>query len=214
MSAFQPISPRAALRLLEDADTGVDCVRLLADLAEAGLIKGYARLQEVSETSGATSEVRDARIDRPMWKRIVAEGKVAEVFGVGSVRLGIDSSDSASVLGIRFDEKSVKAAAVEHGRERQSAVTRRKPVPAATVQEIRSEPIVPPATVAPAATPAKAPRKILAPDVVALSVDDTAEVLGMSRGTVYKLLEEGKLASKKIGGRRLVNADSVRGLLA
>jgi len=166
VSAFQPIAPRAALWLPEDTDTGVDCERLLTDLAEAGLIKGYARLQAVSETGGATSEVRDARIEGSMWKRFIAEEKIADVFGSGSVRLGGGASSGASVTGIRFDEKSVKTAAVEHSRDRQAPITRSKPIPAAPVQDVVREPIAPIAATAPAEVQIKAPRRVLAADAV------------------------------------------------
>lgn len=48
----------------------------------------------------------------------------------------------------------------------------------------------------------------------ALSVRDTCACLGVGRTTVYKLLEEQKLRSIKIGDRRLVLRASVDELLA
>lgn len=210
VSAFQPISPRAALQLLEAADIGVDCSRLLADLAEAGLVKGYARLVEVVEPGKPAAEVRDGRIDRAIWKRIVAEDRVADVFGVGSVRLGEDATGRASVLGIRFDEKSVIAAAAEHGREKSAPPPQAK-APKAVVDQVavaaKPAPTPPPVHVEQA-------RRLLPPDAVAASIDEAAAVLGLSRGTVYKLMDAGTLESKKVGARRLVSADSIRALLA
>jgi excisionase family DNA binding protein len=210
VSAFQPISPRAAIQLLEDADTGLDCAQLLADLAEAGRVKGYARLVEVSGVGRPTSEVRDGRIDRAVWKRIVAEDKVASVYATGSVRLGCDTdpAGAVSVLGIRFDEKSVMAAAVEHGRAEPPSQ------PAKTSSATRMQPAPAEVEAATAATVEQRPRRTVPDDAVAMSVDEAAAILGVSRGTVYKLMDAGTLDSKKVGGRRLVSAASVRALLA
>lgn len=211
MSAFQPISPRAALQLLEAADIGVDCARLLADLAEAGRVKGYARLVETSAPGQAITEVRDGRIDRSIWKRIVIEDKVADVYAVGSVRLGNDAAGSVSVLGIRFDEKSVQAAVADHGLVRPVPASRA--APARKVVAEKPDPVsdrdLPETVAAPAA-----PRRSLAPDAIGASIDEAAAVLGLGRGTIYKLIDSGTLDSKKIGRRRLVSAESIRGLMA
>ncbi len=212
MSAFQPISPRAALELLEAADVGLDCARLLVDLAEAGLVKGYARLVETAVPGQATSEIRDSRIARTIWKRIVAEDKVADLYAAGSVRLGADGgpAGSVSVLGIRFEEKSVRTAAVQHGAERPPLSPHPKspaPVQTRSASPVAAAPEVPAQDLA-------APRRTLAPDAVGASVTDAAAVLGLSRGTIYKLIDAGTLESKKVGARRLVSADSIRALLA
>ena len=214
MSAYNPISPRAAVQLLKSADVGVDCERLLADLAEAGSVKGYARLVETMLPGQAATEVRDGRIPRAIWKRVGAEDKVAEVYTAGSVRLGHDDGDASgrvSVLGIRFDERSVRAAAAEHGRAL-SPVQRAPagvPTPKAAPQATPAPPSV--STPAPALPPAS--RRALAEDTVAVSIDDAAALLGLSRGTIYKMIDAGTVVSKKVGGRRLVAADSLRALL-
>ncbi|MCR5872290.1 MULTISPECIES: helix-turn-helix domain-containing protein [unclassified Sphingomonas] len=199
------------MQLLEDADTGLDCAQLLADLAEAGRVKGYARLVEVSGVGRPTSEVRDGRIDRAVWKRIVAEDKVASIYSTGSVRLGgdTDPSGAISVLGIRFDEKSVKAAAVEHGRSKPASL----PAERTAKPVVQVHPAEPVAEVVQAVAVEERPRRILPDDAVAMSVDEASAALGISRGTVYKLMDTGTLESKKVGGRRLVSAASVRALL-
>jgi len=46
VSAFRPISPKSALRLLDAAQIRADTQRMLVDLAVAGAVKGYARLIE------------------------------------------------------------------------------------------------------------------------------------------------------------------------
>lgn len=52
------------------------------------------------------------------------------------------------------------------------------------------------------------------PDPVFLSVKATAQALGLSKPTIYVLLNEGVLRSTKIGKRRLVSFDSVQELAA
>lgn len=45
---------------------------------------------------------------------------------------------------------------------------------------------------------------------IAMSVAETARVSGLSRSTVYELINSGDLESVKEGGRRLVLVESVR----
>jgi excisionase family DNA binding protein len=47
----------------------------------------------------------------------------------------------------------------------------------------------------------------------ALRIKDAAKVYGIGRSTIYKLMSEGKLATAKIGGRRVVLCDSADALL-
>lgn len=42
-----------------------------------------------------------------------------------------------------------------------------------------------------------------------LSVADAAEATGLSRSSIYKLIDNGELDSLKIGSRRLVITDSI-----
>ena len=221
VTAFRPISPHAAIQILDTADIGADLHRLLANLAMAGLVKGYARLIEGEAAGQPFTEVRDSRIDRDIWRRIVAEDRIAAVYEEASVHLYDDGDGNrVSVIGIRFDATSVNRAAAEHGA-----------VPAAARAPIVTH-IVPPAN-KPKPTPSPAcdepsaftvvevpivaavrQRAVLDPGTVALSIQETADVLGVSKGTVNKLIREGKLTIKKVGRRTLVQAVSVRALLA
>lgn len=213
MSAFRPISPHAALQIFEEADIGADKQRLMANLAMAGVVKGYARLVETEAPGASRTELRDARIDRSLWRRIVAEEKIAEVYGEGSVHL--DAKDHhtqptrISVIGIRFDAVSVRAAAADHGAA--SALCKAPALPV-----IKPQPAVAPVLAAESgALPAPSRlRPALAPESVQESIDDTAAILGVSRGTVYNLIKRGQLAVKKVGTRTLVLSDSIRALLA
>lgn len=51
-------------------------------------------------------------------------------------------------------------------------------------------------------------------DRVAVSVDDAAHLLGVSRRTIYDLLGAGRLASAKIGARRVIPRTELERLLA
>jgi excisionase family DNA binding protein len=51
------------------------------------------------------------------------------------------------------------------------------------------------------------------PERRAFSVEETADTLGLSRSTAYRLIAKGKLATLKIGGRRLVPVGAIDVLL-
>jgi excisionase family DNA binding protein len=48
----------------------------------------------------------------------------------------------------------------------------------------------------------------------ALSIKETADVCGLSRATLYRLMADGKLATLKIGARRLVPLVAIDALLS
>ncbi len=50
-------------------------------------------------------------------------------------------------------------------------------------------------------------------DKLAYSINETAKVLSLGRTSIYALIAEGRLATVKLGTRRLVKADSVRQLV-
>jgi len=50
-------------------------------------------------------------------------------------------------------------------------------------------------------------------EVLTVSVHDAAKAFGVSRGTIYNWMAEGKIEAIKIGGRRLVKIASVRRLV-
>jgi excisionase family DNA binding protein len=47
----------------------------------------------------------------------------------------------------------------------------------------------------------------------ALSIEETARTCGLSRATIYRLIEKKKLATLKIGARRLVRPEALDALL-
>jgi len=46
------------------------------------------------------------------------------------------------------------------------------------------------------------------------SPGEAAAIIGVSRGTVYQLMAEGRLRSIKVGSRRIIPSDSIDELLA
>ncbi len=48
---------------------------------------------------------------------------------------------------------------------------------------------------------------------ITTTVQDAASLIGVSRNSIYRLLNEGKIASVKIRGRRLVKTDSLHALV-
>lgn len=50
-------------------------------------------------------------------------------------------------------------------------------------------------------------------DKITVPLDEVAHITGLSRITIYELIEEGKLKSVGGGGRRLVTMESIRRLL-
>ena len=48
----------------------------------------------------------------------------------------------------------------------------------------------------------------------ALSIRETAQACGLSRATIYRLIEQKKLATLKVGARRLVPVGAIDDLLS
>ena len=56
-------------------------------------------------------------------------------------------------------------------------------------------------------------RAALAYEVLAYRIDDAVVITGLSRSTLYALIADGKLATVKVGGRRLVLKAGIEELL-
>ena len=50
-------------------------------------------------------------------------------------------------------------------------------------------------------------------DPICCSVADAAKAIGVSRATLYNYLNDGKIETVKVGGRRLVKIESVKRLV-
>lgn len=51
------------------------------------------------------------------------------------------------------------------------------------------------------------------PQPLAYSPGEAARVSGLGRTTIYKLMKEGQLRSRKIGARTIIRADDLLGLI-
>ncbi|SFO02179.1 helix-turn-helix domain-containing protein [Sphingomonas sp. OK281] len=239
MVAFIPISPAAARHILHgisEADVGT----ILSDFVEAGLIRAYARVVETLTADGGRTEVRDAQIPRPLWKRIVAEEKVEHVLATGSVKLSGDGlvggRPAVMITGVRFNEANLRDVASQHSptlpiAAPATAPQKAKPAPKVSPKVAANLPLIeimdtlptptatPAATVKPAAivpAPVAATprtRATLPEGDVMVSIADTMDILGVSRGTVGNLVKRGDLISKKLGTRTMIYAKSIRALL-
>jgi len=233
--AFIPISPAAARHLLHgigQEDEGT----ILSDFVEAGIVKAYARVVETLTADGGRTEVRDAQIPRPLWKRIVAEDKVGNALATGSVKLQGDGlvggRPAVMITGVRFNEANVRDVATQHGPTPPIAVPtmalpKTKPVPktagplplidiinASPAASAKAQATVE-SVVGASAPIAAAPRirATLPEGDVMVSIADTGDILGVSRGTVGNLVKRGDLISKKLGSRTMIYARSIRTLL-
>lgn len=210
MTAFRPISPPEATKLIEAAQVGVDAEQLIADLAEAGLVRGYARL--VKREGSAQPAVRDARIPPDLWGRIIREGRVREVYATGTVRLH-DGAGETSVIGIRFDEQSIRSAASAHGQ----APAEPSPYPVPTERKAHAslptgavEPHTLKVIAASDSLPRRKPMVEIPDGAMSLTVLEAAAALRIGKTTVYRLANEGLLEMRKIGGRSVVTVASIK----
>lgn len=204
MSAFKPIPPRSAIDVFEAAGIH-DGASVVAALAEAGVVKAYARMTERVSPSGVRQSVRDKRIAPELWRRIIAEGKTDDVLG-GTVRLDgsaeFGGGAKIALIGIRFDPDTVGQAAADHGPDAPKASVRR------TVAHV--SPTVADATVAMNEPVVRQPRRIAIADGAELvSIEDAITILDVGRTKLYELIKAETLAVKKIGRATRVYRDSI-----
>lgn len=208
MSAFNPIPAPKLIEQLEPEAAGVDVRVIIADLAEAGLIKSYARLVS-SDRAPEPTEVRDSTVGRDTWRRINAEGLADDVWSTGTARLsGDNGGPQISVIGIRFEVHAVRSALVRHGIPlRKSSPT--IPQAALTAPTAATSPAT--SAAAPAAGSSKQLPSLT--EAVNLSIDDAARLLRIGRTTVYERIKDGTLVARKLGRRTHIDADCVRRLV-
>lgn len=224
MGNFNPIAPRKAAGLVDLADLG-DASAVLADFAVAGLIKAYARIIETVDAVGVRSEIRDSRISRDLWRRICDEGKVADIWATGSVRLpGSDlrgGMPSVSLIGIRFDDKSLQTVISQHGgpitamtKDVGDANAPPTTPPAAQVQPVPEALAIVPSPAAPEPVPTKRVRQGLPEGAVTVTVAQAEAATGLGRTTIDKLMKAGTLVRVKVGSRTLITVESIRNLIS
>ncbi|WP_267393396.1 MULTISPECIES: hypothetical protein [unclassified Sphingomonas] len=218
LSYFNPIAPRKAAELVDLADLG-HAPSVLADFAVAGLVKAYARIIETDEADGRRTEVRDSRISRDLWRRICAEGKVDDIWATGTVRLpGSDlrgGAPAVSLIGIRFDDKSLQNVIAQHSGHVGTAVPPKQP----ELPAVHSASLSPPLTVGePKIEPVKttaAPMRVGIPEgAITVTVKEVMAATGLGRTTIDKLMGNGTLERIKVGGRALITVESIKSVVS
>lgn len=217
MTAFNPIPASDILKEIEPDAAGIDVRSIIADLAEAGLIKSYARLIS-KDGSPHVDEVRDARLGRDTWQRINRQGLAEDIWKTGSVRLASgDGKPEMSVIGVRFEKQAVFSALAKHGVALgKSDVEAKQPSqsagrPRRNEESVSSHSVETPQSSAQPVKEPKAARAVPALDEVeTLTIDETTCHLRVGRTTIYELVRKGELDAKKIGSRTVITTASIR----
>lgn len=215
MSAFNPIAPRHAASLVDEASLG-EAAKVLVDFAAAGLVKGYARLIESVDAAGRT-EVRDSRIPRDLWRRIADAGKSDQVLSAAKISLEAGPVEPAvEITGIRFDDKSLQSVIAQH-----SAAARPIDETSASMPTGRADPVtelepreieIP--IVAASSSPKVRPALSALPEgAVLVTVNQAMAALGLGRTKVNDLMTKGTLVRVKIDTRTLITTESIRSML-
>lgn len=203
MTKFRPIIARDAVCIVEAAGLP-DGRRILADFAAAGLTKAYAQSIETIEVAGTTTCVRGSAIPADLWKRIIREGVVDDVWTGGTVRLQssglIGGLPEVLITSIGYNADHVERVADQHGGDRA------KRAPSLSDVTVADEPDAP------------APQSVnTSPDVTAIpdgallvTVKQACAALGLGRTKVNELMQSGMLVRVKIDGATRIDADSIR----
>lgn len=48
---------------------------------------------------------------------------------------------------------------------------------------------------------------------IAVGIDDAKRLTGLSRPTIYRLIDRGQLTARKVGSRRLITVQSIKALV-
>ena len=215
MSAFNPITPRHAAELIEQAGIG-EPANVLVGSSSIGLVKGYARMIDTKSSDGSHSEVRDSRIPRVLWRRIADAELGEQILSSFTVHLVEGPGDPAvAISGIRFDDKSLRAVIAQHSAAPRPAdeivaarMTRAVSLPAVAPQKIDVPP--PPVETASRARPVLS---ALPEGAVLVTVNQAMAALGLGRTKVNELMVMGTLVRVKIDTRTLITTESIRAFL-
>lgn len=212
MTAFHPIAPGKALEFVEAAGVP-EARRILADFAAAGVVKTYALSIETVEVDGKAACVRQSAVPAELWRRIISEGAVEDVWLGGTVRLKpadlIGGAPEVRITGMGFGEKHLQRV-VDHHRGPQP-----KAPPPPKAASIKAEPasvaVDPPA---PAPQPVnKMPSLAAIPDGALLATVKQAQAaLGFGRTKINELMNDGTLVRRDIGRAVRIEVASIQAL--
>lgn len=215
MSAFNPIAPRRAAELIEQAGIG-NPANILVGSSSIGLVKAYARMIETKNADGTHSGVRDSRIPRDLWQRIADAEMGEQILSSFTVLLAAEPANPAvAISGIRFDDKSLLALIGQHSAAARHSNEMISPNVAERAQQVTEvaakEAKVPDAA---ASSPKARPALSALPEgAVLVTVNQAMAALGLGRTKVNDLMVKGTLVRVKIDTRTLITSESIRALI-
>jgi excisionase family DNA binding protein len=209
MTASHFILPRALIKALGPAPDGEDLKAIIVDLAAGGRIEAVA--QYVIDHRHVDHEPEHDQLVTPhQWQRIVHQNKVADVWNHGTVRLDSDLKNHLyylEIVGIRFEEAPVREALLRYGVVLNDAKSARPSKSALAPTAVPSQAAV---AVPVAAVPPKQQRSLPSLHaVIAVSVDEAAQIIGIGRTSIYARINDGTLATVKTGRRTLITSQSI-----
>lgn len=203
LNAVTTLTPMKAVELVEAAGIE-DARRIIADFAAADLVTSYALVTKTTNARGAGTCVRGATIPADLWQRVVLGGIADDVWSSGTVRLEgsdlVGGSPAVVMTGITFKRASIEWLIAHHAGTLPARPRKRKATTPPQAREVQSLDQV-------AATPR--PRRKRDPAAIpagalTATMEQTEAALGVSRGTVYNLIDRGKLVRVKETGLRSV----------
>ncbi len=207
MTAFHPVPPAKAIRLVEAAGIS-NAAQLIRDFAAAGLMKSYALVLETIEPIGRRTCVRGGAIPTELWQRIVSDGVEDAAWIGGAVRLAgadmIGGKPAAFITGIGFNDKDLQRL-IEHqqgGAPKPAAAKKASIVGVEIVPELQS-----------AKSPKRRPDPSAIPRGALLAtVKQVEAALGFGRTKVNELMNQGRLERVAIDGGVRITVESVKAL--
>lgn len=194
---------------VEDAQT------IVADFAAAGLVKTYALAIETIDARGGSTCVRGATVPVDLWQRVILDGIVADVWASGTFRLAgselVGGAPAAVVTGITFNAKHIdwliahhEGAPVSRRRKRKAPAGPQVAVAEAVDKLVEAVADAPPVR-------RKADLTAIPPGALLATMEQAENALGVCRGTIYNLVERGKLVRKETGLRSVsIEVASIR----
>jgi excisionase family DNA binding protein len=212
MSDLQFLLPRALLKAIGPARDGEDVGAVIADLAATGQIVAVADNIDDHRHIDHVPD-RNEPISTDLWRRIIHQEKVKDVWDRGTVRLESDVKNHlyyVEIIGIKFEEDHIRSALDQFGLKLSSS----KPAaaPANRSAAINASP-APAAPIAENDAPVRPRNAPSLNEKLMVTVDQACVTMSLGRTTIYKLIAEGKLVVTKVGGKTLITTESIRNML-
>lgn len=206
LNAHTTMTPMKAEQIVEAAGIE-DAQTIIADFAAAGLVKAYALAIETIDARGKSECVRGATVPVDLWQRVILESMVADVWASGTFRLAgselVGGAPAAVVTGITFNAKHIDWLIAHHDGTHVARRSKRKAKAAPMAVAVAAEPVDETKVSIADAPPLqrKADPAAIPPGALLASMEQTMRALSKSRGTIYNLIERGKLTRQETGLR-------------